>query len=444
VKNHATPTIGTGGRSANLPMIVTLAVCYAFAMLDRQILAVVTGPLKSDLAIDDFELGLLLGPAFAISYIVFGVPFGWLSDHWSRKKTIALGLVVWTGGTIASGFVASFAALFATRAVTGAGEAALVPSSHALIAQSTPREKLAKGLAVFGWGASIGIGASSVLGGLALQWLEAGNQLPFLTDRTPWQGVFILAGIPGIFITLAVLRIRENKPRSVAAVHPDGVDAGERSKLLLPFLKRRWLFITSHFLAFGINNMLVYTVLVWTLPFLGRNFGYSVSHAGTAFGIVTIIGPVAGSFALSALVDRLFARGIIDAHLRLFVWAIAVGNPVLVLGYWLGNEWLFWIGLGIQLFTLNAYFAIGAAALQLVTPDKLRARMSAMLVSFVNITGAVIGPPLIGWIIQYVFRDPSRLGDALALMVAAGMLLCLPLAWIARNEMRRIMTDPNS
>lgn len=413
-------------------------------MLDRQILAVVTGPLQRDLAIDDFELGLLLGPAFAISYIVFGFPLGWLSDRWSRKKTIAMGLVVWTTGTIASGFVGSFSALFATRAVTGAGEAALVPSAHAIIAQSTPRENLSKGLAIFGWGASIGIGASAILGGLALQWLEAGNELPFLTNRTPWQGVFILAGIPGIFITLAVLRIRENKPVSVALGEPGGANGGERSALIWPFLQRRWLFLTTHLLAFGINNMLVYTVLVWTLPFIDRTFDYTVSFAGTVFGIVTIIGPVAGSYALGAMVDRLFARGMVDAHLRLFVLAIAIGNPVLVLGYWLSNEWLFWIGLGIQLFTLTAYFAIGAAALQLVTPEKLRARMSALLVSFVNITGAVIGPPLIGWIIQYVFQDASRLGDALALMVGVGMLLCLPLAWIAQNEMRRIMTNPNS
>jgi len=424
----------------HLRVIVTLAVCYAFAMLDRQILAIIAGPLKDDLGIDDFELGLLLGPAFAGSYILLSIPMGWLSDRWSRTKVIATGLAVWTVGTIASGFVSTFAALFAARTVTGAGESTLVPSSHAIISERIPREKLSKALAIFGWGASLGIGLSSILGGIALQWLESGGSIPFLGDREPWQSVFILAGLPGIVITFLVLRIRETKSTKTK----DEAREAREEAPLKPFLKKRWIFLTCHLLAFGINNLLVYTVLVWTLPFIERNFDYSIAFAGTVFGIATIAGPVLGSLAFGHLVDRLYARGMRDAHLKVFLIAVSVGNPLLAAGYWLALDWLFWTGLAVHLLTLNAYFAVGAAALQIVTPNALRARMSASLVAFVNIMGAIVGPPVIGAIIVYVFRDPARVGDALALMIMAGMFAILPLAWIAGRQMRAIGAEQDA
>jgi predicted MFS family arabinose efflux permease len=36
-------------------------------------------PIKADLGLTDGQIGLLLGPAFAIFYVTMGVPIGWLT-----------------------------------------------------------------------------------------------------------------------------------------------------------------------------------------------------------------------------------------------------------------------------------------------------------------------------------------------------------------------------
>ena len=44
----------------------------------------------------DWQVGFLMGPAFAIFYTIFGIPFGRMADRVSRKGLIAFGLTVWS------------------------------------------------------------------------------------------------------------------------------------------------------------------------------------------------------------------------------------------------------------------------------------------------------------------------------------------------------------
>jgi sugar phosphate permease len=62
-------------------VVVLLTLAYVVSYMDRQILALVVGPIKRDLGLSDTQIGLLLGPAFAIFYTTLGVPLGWLADR---------------------------------------------------------------------------------------------------------------------------------------------------------------------------------------------------------------------------------------------------------------------------------------------------------------------------------------------------------------------------
>ena len=57
-------------------VVVLLLLSYIVSWLDRQILSFLIGPIKASFELSDTQIGLLLGPAFAIFYITLGIPLG--------------------------------------------------------------------------------------------------------------------------------------------------------------------------------------------------------------------------------------------------------------------------------------------------------------------------------------------------------------------------------
>ena len=62
-------------------MVVLMTIAYMFSFIDRYILGLLIEPIKADLGLTDTQIGLLLGPAFAIFYATMGLPLGYLADR---------------------------------------------------------------------------------------------------------------------------------------------------------------------------------------------------------------------------------------------------------------------------------------------------------------------------------------------------------------------------
>ena len=69
-------------------MVAVLFFLYVFSWLDRLILSMLVGPIKQDLLLSDFQISLILGPAFAICYSLFGLPMGWAVDRYPRRWVV--------------------------------------------------------------------------------------------------------------------------------------------------------------------------------------------------------------------------------------------------------------------------------------------------------------------------------------------------------------------
>lgn len=104
-------------------MVGALFVLYVVAWLDRLAVSMLVAPIKERLLLSDFEMSLILGPSFALSYAIFGIPLGWAADHYSRRLVIFCGVFIWAAASLACGFATSFAGLMACRVVVGIGEA---------------------------------------------------------------------------------------------------------------------------------------------------------------------------------------------------------------------------------------------------------------------------------------------------------------------------------
>ena len=87
-----------------------LTLVYVSNHVDRQILAILIGPIKEEFEVSDTMIGLLAGPAFALFYTFLGLPIARWADRGNRRSIIALGLTVWSAMTALAGMAQSFAA----------------------------------------------------------------------------------------------------------------------------------------------------------------------------------------------------------------------------------------------------------------------------------------------------------------------------------------------
>ncbi|WP_309644127.1 MFS transporter, partial [Phenylobacterium sp.] len=107
---------------------------YIINFLDRAVINILAEPIKNDLGLADWQLGLMSGLAFAIFYTVLGIPIARLAERKNRPMIIGTAVMVWSGFTALSGAANSFATLVLCRIGVGVGEAGCTPPAHSLIA----------------------------------------------------------------------------------------------------------------------------------------------------------------------------------------------------------------------------------------------------------------------------------------------------------------------
>src|SRR5215212_8289192 len=134
-------------------VVAALLAFYVMSYLDRVIINMMVEPIQRDLAITDFQLSLLQGPAFGIFYVVAGLALGYLIDRRSKRLITMGGVAVWGSATTLSGFASNFGQLAVGRMGVGVGESVLTPAAHAIIAESFPREKLSTAMSIYTMGA---------------------------------------------------------------------------------------------------------------------------------------------------------------------------------------------------------------------------------------------------------------------------------------------------
>src|SRR6185503_4478925 len=108
--------------------------------IDRAVIAAVLGPMKADLGLSNTEAGLLNG-AFLVGYLATSPLFGFRADKAARKGLMALGVVIWSAATVASGLSTGFWTLLAARIAVGVGEASFAVLAPTIIDDVTPPER---------------------------------------------------------------------------------------------------------------------------------------------------------------------------------------------------------------------------------------------------------------------------------------------------------------
>jgi len=187
-----------------------LLVVYIFNFVDRQILSILAAPIQADLGLDDAEMGLLGGLAFALLYSTMAVPLAALADRTSRSWVIAVSLAAWSGFTALCGLAQNFWHIFLARLGVGIGEAGGVAPSYALIGDYFPSERRATALSVYSLGIPIGSGLGVLMGG-------------YIAATVDWRTAFFVVGIAGVAApNPRTRRLSKRPPRYSRASPPSG------------------------------------------------------------------------------------------------------------------------------------------------------------------------------------------------------------------------------
>lgn len=405
--------------------VAVLVLAVVFSFLDRIIIALLVEPLRLDLGLSDTQLGLLQGLAFAVFYALVGLPIGRWSDRYSRRGIIAAGIFLWSIMTAVCGLARNFWELFWARVGVGVGEAALGPAAFSIISDLFPRQKLGRALGVYQAGAFLGAGIALLLGGLVIRAVSSSGalQLPLVGDVRPWQVVFFAVGLPGVLVSALMWTVAEPVRRGKLAGSADVIPLGE----VVRYGLQRWRVYGSLYAGFALLSVPITTILTWVPAYFGRVLHFAPPQVGVTLGSLLIVLSPAGVYAGGWLADQLQQRGYRDAVYRVGLLAAVLLMPVSYFATMTtdprAGTWWF----APFVFCASLALAMAPAALQLVTPNQMRAQVSAMWMLFLNLITAGIGPTAVGLITDRVFADPMALGKSIALV----NVVSVPLAALA-------------
>ena len=409
-------------------VVGVLLLAYTLSFIDRMILTLLVAPIRAALDISDTEVSLLIGLAFALFYTVLGLPIAWIADRWNRRNLILVGVALWSAMTAGCGFAGSYATLFLARMGVGVGEAALSPAAYSMLSDTFPRDRLARAMAVYSIGVPLGSGVALILGSFVVQAVLAAPMvdLPLIGPVEAWRTIFRWVAAPGLLVCLLLLTVRE--PRRHGVRQPAAVrgDAAPPAPGFMAHLAGHRASLGALFAGMSLIGLVMYGVIAWVPTFFARTYGMDVSQAGLWFGIIMATGGAAGLVAGGTLADRLFAKGVADAHLRVMRLSILLGGPPLLAAVLMPDATLALAMLALA-FPMLTMHGVGTVALQFITPNEYRARVTALYFFVVNLIGLGFGPMLIALLTDHLFGDDGALRYSIALVTG----VALPLAAIA-------------
>ncbi|RVQ68679.1 MFS transporter [Croceicoccus ponticola] len=417
-------------------MVVILTLAYTLSFIDRQVLNLLVEPLKAEFDLSDTRLSLLQGAAFTIAYIAFSPILGRMADTSNRRNLLIGGVLLWSLATALCGLARSYWQLFAARFGVGAAEASLTPAAWSLIADRFPPHMMPRALSVLLMGPYLGGGLAMIFGGILLEY-AAGRDFGILA---PWQFVFIAVAVPGMVVA-ALLAFFVREPMRKLGLGEVSGDTMPLSEVGRRF-RRNWRFYFNFYAGMGGLVITLYAFPAWLPAMLMRQFGADASVVGIQYGSLVLIGGSAGVLTGPLLTGWLERRGRRDALLIVpLLSAVLVAVLATSLAFAPSYTVALAIG-GIASFCYSLPMAGASAALQIVTPNRMRGMASAVYVFAVSVIGLGTAPTIVALITDHVFHDEGMVGVSLALTSAVSALVGLVLLANARKAYVELLDTP--
>lgn len=392
-----------------------LTAMSALAFMDRQILAVLIQPVKTEFGLSDLQIGLVTGLGFALTFGALGVPLGRLADRRERRRLIAWcrGL----GGALAALGAAStgFWSLMFTRSGGALSDAGGTPASMSMVADLYPPSSRSRAMSVLSTGGSVGALLALLLGS-------------WLAETYGWRTTVVVAGAGSMLLALVLLAtVREPLRLAMAHAQPGAGAARPPGAVAAIWAEpvTRWLVVGAAF-----TLLAAYSFGAWNIALMVRHHGLSLQQAGWISGAAAL-SSITGGLVSGSLTDRLAQR---DLRWQMGVPLLGTGlSLVCGVAYLLLPAGA--LGAATVLMVVFAFFmpwwvAPTYAAISLVVPNQRRATANAMVLLAGAVLGNGLGPILTGWLSDVLNARLGGDGLRYAMLGMVCMLLPALLAFV--------------
>jgi len=269
-----------------------LAFCWlgwVFDFFDLFLFSLLNKTIAADLSLDQ-NLDIAWIDGWVMCATAFGgFALGWVADRHGRRQAMVWSILIYSAGTVATGFADGYWSLLAARVVTGIGVGGEWGIGHALVAETYPLHLRGRAAGILQAGTPMAVALAAAYG------CFLGPHLPGGPEHG-WRWCFMLAGLPALLVFFA--------RRAV----PDAGDCvprqpGSFTELVRPpFLDRSllmWALVAVHLAAFWSSYSWMPRIL------LGR--GFTVQELGW-YQITVAMAQLAGNVSFGFFADRFGRR----------------------------------------------------------------------------------------------------------------------------------------
>lgn len=350
--------------------------------VDRNLIASFGPEIVRDLGLSRTQFGVVTGLAFTAVYALTALAAGVLADRFGRTRIMAAGLATWSGFTALSGAARSFATLVAIRPLVATGEATLIPTATAILAERFSPQRRATAIGMFFMGVPLGIGASFFL---------AGRLGPLLG----WRGVFALLGLAGLVFVLGVLGLKDqhSPPPLQESPAPERAARAVLGDLLAELRGNADLRLSL------LGSVLMHVYLAggpFVKLWLVEERGFTAERIALTYGAAVVVFGVIGAALGGSLADW-YARRFPGGRAMFLALFVALLAPLIIaFRFAAPGSPLFFAGMAAGILFFSSFYGPAFAVLQSVSPPHLRASATGLAMLLVNVVALGLGGLVIG------------------------------------------------
>ena len=356
-------------------LIIMLWFAYFLNQGDRQIFNVVIPLIKEDLQLTDVQLGLVS----TIFTAVYGctVPFGgYLGDFLKRKWIVFFSILVFSIGTLCTGFSGGLISLILLRGITtGGGEAFYYPAATSLISQYHHKTR-AMAMSIHQTSLYVGIVASGFIAA-------------YIGEHFGWRMSFFTFGLGGLLLCIYLFfrlkdtsqEVREEKRHSIVYV-------------IREIFKKKTVWMLC--LAFGGMCFVNIGYVTWMSTFYHEEFHLSLPTAGFTSMFFHFAAALLGVLIGGRLSDK-YALKRKTVRMETEFIGLLLGAPFIFLMGYTTNLYVSYAMLALFGFFRGIYDSnLYAALFDVIEPD-LRASSVGIMTAFAFLVGA-LAPLVLGFL----------------------------------------------
>jgi putative MFS transporter len=402
-----------------------VATAWLFDSIDLGAMTFLLGPIKSEFRLDTYAAGLVASASFLGMF--FGASLsGILADRIGRKTVFQFSMIIWGIGSVLCGLSHTLAVLACCRILVGVGMGMEFPVAQAIASELMPKDKRGLGLAVLEGFWPLGL-------------ICAGFLTLIVLPHAGWRVVFILEGLPAIFLLVVrqsvpesprwlvergrpteANRVMANIERRVTDAFGHPLPDPERLNLVAPASRRSFPLAELWSTAYRGRTAMVW--LLWFFALLGyygittwlsallQQKGFSITKSTEYVTAISFAG-IPGFIAAALLLDRVGRKPVCVGTL--------VGGAISAFLYGHSSSVVTLIAFG----ALMQFFLFGMwSTLYAYTPElyPTRARATgAGWASAMGRAGSLIGPVVVGAILPAAGQAGVFGLGAGALLIAA-------------------------